>query len=63
VHRQGNWAWATATWRAELSKKEGGVERLEGRYSAVLERQGKEWLLVHEHMSVPLGPPPTPAPR
>ena len=55
MHRQGNWAWATATWRAELTKKDGNQEHLEGRYSAVLEKRGEQWLVVHEHMSVPLG--------
>jgi ketosteroid isomerase-like protein len=57
VHRQGNLAWATATWRADLVKKAGDTEHMEGRYTAVLEKRGKEWLVVHEHMSVP--PPPS----
>jgi ketosteroid isomerase-like protein len=57
VHRQGSSAWATATWRADLVKKAGGTEHMEGRYTAVLEKRGNEWLVVHEHMSVP--PPPT----
>ncbi len=60
VHRQGDWAWATATWRAELTKKDGSQEHLEGRYSVVLEKRGKQWLVVHEHMSAPLGAAPTP---
>jgi uncharacterized protein (TIGR02246 family) len=53
THRHGNLAWATATWRAELTKKDGGKENMEGRYTAVLEKRGNRWLLVHEHMSVP----------
>ncbi|PYP66397.1 MAG: DUF4440 domain-containing protein, partial [Gemmatimonadetes bacterium] len=32
----------------------GGKEQLAGRYTAVLEKRGKAWLLLHEHMSVPL---------
>jgi ketosteroid isomerase-like protein len=56
VHRQGSLAWATGTWQADLVKKVGGAEHMEGRYTAVLEKRGKEWLVVHEHMSVP--PPP-----
>ena len=55
VHRTGNLAWATATWRGELTKKDGGTETMEGRYTAVLEKHGKNWLLIHEHMSMPLG--------
>ena len=41
---------------ADLVKKVGGTEHMQGRYTAVLEKRGKEWLVVHEHMSVP--PPP-----
>ena len=55
VHRHGNQAWATATWRGELTTKAGGTEQVAGRYTAVLEKRGKDWLLLHEHMSVPLG--------
>lgn len=55
VYRHGNQAWATATWRGELTKKAGGIEHVAGRYTAVLEKRGKHWLLLHEHMSVPLG--------
>jgi ketosteroid isomerase-like protein len=55
VHRHGNQAWATATWRGELTKKAGGIEQVAGRYTAVLETRGKDWLVLHEHMSVPLG--------
>ena len=55
VYRHGPQAWATATWRGELTKKAGGIENVVGRYTAVLEKRGKHWLLLHEHMSVPLG--------
>ncbi len=55
AHIQGNWAWATATWRADLTKKDGSNEHVEGRYTAVLTKRGNQWLVIHEHMSVPLG--------
>ena len=54
VHRQGSLAWATSTWQAELTKKDGSNQHMEGRYTAVLEKRGKDWLVIHEHMSVPL---------
>lgn len=57
VHRQGNQAWATATWHAELTKKDGSKENPEGRYTAVLEKRGAKWLVVHEHMSLPAPSP------
>ncbi len=53
VHRQGNLAWGVATWRADLRKKAGGTEHMEGRYTAILEKRGNKWLVIHEHMSVP----------
>jgi len=58
VHRHGNLTWVTATWRAELLKKDGIKENAEGRYTAILEKRGDDWLIVHEHMSVPAPPPP-----
>jgi uncharacterized protein (TIGR02246 family) len=58
AHRHGSLAWATATWRAELLKKDGTKENAEGRYTVVLEKRGEDWLVVHEHMSVPAPPPP-----
>jgi ketosteroid isomerase-like protein len=56
VHRHGNLAWATATWRAELTKRDGAKEDAERRYTSVLEKRGSEWLLRHEHMSTPVPP-------
>jgi ketosteroid isomerase-like protein len=56
THMRGNWAWATATWHAELTRKDGGKEKMQGRYTAVLEKRGDKWLIVYEHMSVPAGP-------
>ena len=53
THRHGNLAWATATWHAELTKKDGSIEKPEGRYTAVLEKRDGKWLVVHEHMSLP----------
>ena len=58
VHRHGNLTWATATWHAELLKKDGIKENAEGRYTVVLEKRGDDWLIVHEHMSVPAPPLP-----
>jgi len=54
----GDTKWATASVRAELAKKGGGVERMGIRYTAIFEKRGKDWLIVHEHLSVPAGAPP-----
>jgi ketosteroid isomerase-like protein len=58
VHRNGNLAWATSIWKGELTKKDGGKELVAGRYTAVLAKRGKNWLVIHEHMSVPMGTMP-----
>ena len=57
THQSGNLAWGTATWHGELLKKDGSTLALDGRYTCIWEKGGTEWLLVHEHMSVPLAPP------
>ena len=62
AHEHGNLAWSTTTWRAELVKKDGTKERLEGRWTAIFERRGDNWIIVHDHFSVPL-PPPAPGPE
>jgi ketosteroid isomerase-like protein len=58
AHRHGNLAWGTATWHGELLKKDGGKDIFDGRWTVVWEKRGDDWLIVHEHVSVPLPPPP-----
>ena len=59
AHQRGNMAWATATWKGKLLKKDGTKETLEGRWTAVFEKRGDNWIIVHDHFSLPL---PSPAP-
>ncbi len=61
AHQRGNMAWATATWRGELVKRDGSKETLEGRWTAIFEKRGDNWIIVHDHFSVALPPPPAPA--
>lgn len=58
THRQGPFAWGTATWHCDIVHKGGATEGMDGRWTVIWERRGKDWLVVHEHFSVPL---PTPA--
>jgi len=51
----GDTKWATASIRTELTKKDGDVKRMGARYTAIFEKRGKDWLIVHEHLSVPVG--------
>lgn len=55
VHCRGSLAWATFTAAIDLVSKEGGTSHLNARWSMVLEKRAKGWIVVHEHVSVPLG--------
>lgn len=55
VHKVGNsFAWGTATWRADAVKRDGSTEVVYGRWTVLFERRGGRWLIVHEHVSVPV---------
>lgn len=55
VHSRGSFAWATFTFGADLTPKQGSASRLDGRWTMVFEKRAKGWMVVHEHVSVPLG--------
>jgi len=59
IHPRGDFAWATVTFRADLESKTGERSRLDGRWTMLLERREGRWLVVHEHVSVPLAGPPS----
>jgi ketosteroid isomerase-like protein len=55
VHRVGdNFAWGTATWRADAVKLDHSTEVVVGRWTVLFEKRGGKWLIVHEHVSVPV---------
>jgi ketosteroid isomerase-like protein len=55
VHSRGNLAWATFTFGADITSKQGATSHLDGRWTMVLEKRAKGWIVVHEHVSAPLG--------
>ena len=55
VRRRGSLAWATFTLAIDLVSKEGSRSHLNARWTMVLEKRAKGWIVVHEHVSVPLG--------
>ena len=55
VHRHGSLAWATFTLAIDLVSKEGASSHLNARWTMVLEKRAKGWIVVHEHVSAPLG--------
>ena len=55
VHRRGSLAWATVTFGADIVNKQGASSHMNGRWTMVLEKRRNGWIVVHEHVSVPLG--------
>lgn len=55
VVRRGNVAWTTVSMHAFAKLKNGGTIDTPVRYTGIWEKRGKTWLLVHEHLSAPLG--------
>ena len=55
VTRHGNVAWTTVPMRFTAKMKDGKNIDVAVRYTGIWEKRGKSWILVHEHLSVPLG--------
>ena len=54
VHTRGSFAWATFTFGADIASKQGATSHLDARWTMVLEKRSKGWIVVHEHVSAPL---------
>ena len=54
VNRRGNIAWTTVTGHFSAKMKDGKSMELETRHTAIWEKRGGKWLIVHEHFSAPL---------
>ncbi|MDP9268739.1 MAG: nuclear transport factor 2 family protein [Acidobacteriota bacterium] len=54
VHWKGDLAYATATWNVLGTLADGTLQKLDLRWTVVLERRNNEWVVVHEHVSAPL---------
>ena len=57
AHQRGNVAWGTATLKLEGTKKDGTKDTFDARWTVIWEKRGNDWLIVHDHTSVPLPPP------
>jgi ketosteroid isomerase-like protein len=55
IHAHGDLVWATATVKNEMTNKAGKVEMGNFRWTVVFENIDGKWLIVHEHVSAPLG--------
>jgi len=54
VTRRGNIAWTSNTFHGTINQKDGTSMQLAGRHTAIREKRGNEWIIVHEHVSAPL---------
>jgi ketosteroid isomerase-like protein len=55
VTRHGNIAWTTVPMHFSAKMKDGKTIDTPVRYTGLWEKKGKTWVLVHEHLSAPLG--------
>jgi ketosteroid isomerase-like protein len=55
VSRHGTVAWTTVSMHFSEKTKDGKSIESEVRYTGIWEKRGANWLLVHEHLSTPLG--------
>ncbi len=54
VHARGDLYWGTATVHLDITPKQGNPMTLDVRWTVVWQKQGRQWLVVHEHVSAPL---------
>jgi ketosteroid isomerase-like protein len=54
VTRHGTIAWTTVTMHFNEKTKDGKTGDADVRYTGIWEKRGGDWLLVHEHLSVPM---------
>jgi ketosteroid isomerase-like protein len=55
VSRHGTVAWTVISMHFSEKTKDGKSTETDVRYTGIWEKRGKNWLLVHEHLSAPLG--------
>jgi len=55
VNQRGNVVWTTVTFHLSAQPKAGGAAlEIDGRHTAIWEKRGGKWVIVHEHVSAPL---------
>jgi len=55
IHRHGSLVWGTASVHHVGVAKDGKRSEGDFRWTVIWEKSGKGWLIVHEHVSAPLG--------
>ena len=54
IHPAGQIVWGTATIKFDMMEKSGKDDRGDMRWTVVWQKQNGKWLIVHEHVSVPM---------
>ena len=54
VHKEGDWAWGTATVKSDMTTTGGKHEMGSFRWTVLWQKQNGKWLTVHEHVSAPM---------
>lgn len=54
LHPAGQYVWGTSTVKEDATMKSGKREMGTFRWTVVFEKQNGKWLIVHEHISVPM---------
>ncbi len=57
IHPEGKITWVDATIDVDATTTQGQKQSMVFRWTAILERRGPHWIIVHEHVSVPLVQP------
>ena len=57
IRRTGSHAWTAVTFRGTAALAKGGSVQIDGRQTAVWERARGEWVMAHEHVSLPVPDP------
>ena len=60
--RNGNVVWAVYTAPVEIQPKQGALMKGVTRNTDIFEKKGDDWLITHEHVSLPFEAPPPPKP-
>jgi ketosteroid isomerase-like protein len=60
IQMLGDRALGITPWHAEVVMADGTATTIEGRWTVEWAREGSRWLIVHEHVSVPMGGGPMP---
>jgi ketosteroid isomerase-like protein len=54
IHSAGQTVWGTATVKSDMTEKSGKRDLGAFRWTVIWQKEGGQWLIVHEHVSAPL---------